>query len=247
MELHELGNAFLSSAKPTYREGFVLIVALDPPPGVDVVKWISRIFEEVKDVEGVAGFKVGLPAIVERGAKAIGEVFKGFDGLVIADLKLADIGDVMALTLERLANAGFNAVIAHSFVGVSKALDTLASRCRELGVKLILVTTMSHPGATEVMDPSLGSLLRIVKEVNPWGVVAPATRLEILSEIRRELPNVKILSPGVGVQGAEPGDALCRGADYEIVGRAITRSPSPREAATKIVEMQRAKLATCRP
>ncbi len=224
----------------------MLIVALDPPPNVDPVEWISKMFSTLRDVDGVAGFKIGLPAIVECGAKVLGNVFRDYDGLVIADLKLADIGDVMVLTLERLVRAGFNAVIAHSFVGVSNALDKLSRRCRELGVRLVLVATMSHPGAVEVMDSVLDKLINVVRRIDPWGVVAPATRLDVLERVRKELPSVKILSPGIGAQGAEPGDALCRGADYEIVGRAITRSENPREVAASIVAMQREKLSRCR-
>ncbi len=43
-----------------------------------------------------------------------------------------------------------------------------------------------------------------------------------------------IISPGVRAQGAEPGDAITSGADYEIVGRAIYQSENPKDSAEQI-------------
>ncbi len=43
-----------------------------------------------------------------------------------------------------------------------------------------------------------------------------------------------ILTPGIGAQGAQPGDAIKNGADYEIVGRAIYTSDNPQKSAEEI-------------
>lgn len=86
------------------------------------------------------------------------------------------------------------------------------------------------------MDPCLGRLIDVARRVSPWGVVAPATRPWVIGIVRRELGPVKILSPGVGAQGAEPGAALRHGADYEIVGRLILGSRDPAEAARRVLE-----------
>ncbi|MEM0002219.1 MAG: hypothetical protein QW211_04935 [Desulfurococcaceae archaeon] len=77
--------------------------------------------------------------------------------------------------------------------------------------------------------------------------MAPATRPEVIKYIRSKLgTNVKILSPGVGAQGASPGDALCAGADYEIIGRAITHAVDVRGTALNIISRQRRKVIECR-
>ncbi|MEZ0393461.1 MAG: orotidine 5'-phosphate decarboxylase / HUMPS family protein, partial [Desulfurococcaceae archaeon] len=68
---------------------------------------------------------------------------------VIADLKLADVGDITALSLRRTAEAGADAVIVHGFVGIEGAPGTLAEGARELGVGLIVVAPMSHGGSTK--------------------------------------------------------------------------------------------------
>jgi len=223
----------------------VLIVALDPPAGTNVGEWIASRYEALKDI--VQGFKLGLPAIVKHGIDSISKCFSDYEGLLIADLKLADIGDVMAEVVKWLKNLGINGVIAHGFVGYRGGVEVLARTCREAGVKLILVVSMSHEGSAEFIDKHLDGLIELAKAVDSWGVVAPATRPNVIRYVRARLgSDMVILSPGVGAQGAEPGDALCAGADYEIVGRAITRAENLREAALNVIRQQKEKVSKCR-
>jgi len=218
-----------------------VIVALD-----DIDLSLARnVTEDVCDL--VKGFKIGLPFILRNGlssVKAIRNLCR--DVLWIADLKLADIGYVMSRTVQMLAGS-FDAVIAHSFVGIEGALDELTDVCRKLDIKLILVSTMSHPGATEIYDFVLFKIRDLTNRVGPWGLVAPATRKDIIRFLRLILDiDKKILAPGVGPQGALPGDALCAGADYEIIGRLITRSKTPRRETEEILNLQREALKRCK-
>lgn len=223
----------------------MLVVALDPPVNEDISLWIKYRYETLMDV--VQGFKIGLPAIVKYGVDKVASNFKGYEGLLIADLKLADIGDIMALVAKWLKAAGFNTVIAHSFVGYKQGLEVLAKTCKEEGLNLVAVVSMSHDGSKEFIDKHIDEFVELAKNIETWGVVAPATRPEIIKYIRSKLgTNVKILSPGVGVQGASPGDAICAGADYEIVGRAITHAVNIREAALNIIKQQKRKVMECR-
>ena len=223
-----------------------LIVALDPPEGVDGVKWCINLINELDGVP--KGFKVGLPLVVKEGVKGLREVASVMDTeLVIADLKLADIGYVMSLITKAVANAGVNTVIAHAFIGTEGALSELTSICNELGIKLVLVAFMSHPGAVKVMKKVFSDLLDIVREINAWGVVLPATMPDVVKAGRKYLgPSFKILAPGVGAQGAAPGDALCAGADYEIVGRLITKAENPSKVALELIKKQEERVRACR-
>lgn len=222
----------------------MLIVALDPPSNTNVYQWILDRVAALSDI--VQGFKVGLPAIIRLSVGEVSKIFKNYNGLLIADLKLADIGDIMALTAQILHDHGFNAIIAHSFIGFSQALETLSVKCRELDMKLITVISMSHSGSVEYIDKHVDEFINISHRAESWGVIAPATRIEILRYVRKNLKRkIKILSPGIGVQGAEPGIALCNGADYEIVGRTITYSQNFRESAFNILEKQRKKVIEC--
>lgn len=223
-----------------------LIVALDPPAELDdPLTWSLEIVDSLRGT--VQGFKIGLPFILSaglRGARRLSERLG--DAMLIADLKLADIGYVMSISARLLASVGVEAVIAHAFVGYRDALKDLKKTCDDLGVKLILVVAMSHRGASEVMWRNYGDLLEVAMKAEPWGVVLPATNTALIRMARKRLgENVKILSPGVGVQGAKPGEALCAGADYEIVGRLVTLSENPYQKAIEVLEMQKERMRLC--
>ncbi len=222
----------------------MLIVALDPVRKGNAVSWGRELVSEVRSL--AAGFKIGIPLLVRAGIDGCKKIFYGYSGLLIADLKLADVGDIMASTVEELSEAGVSAVIAHAFVGRLEALDRLAEKCEELGVKLILVVSMSHRGSEEFIDRHLEEFVELSLSLNAWGVVAPATRPKVISRVRELMGSrAKILSPGIGVQGAQPGTAICAGADYEIVGRAITASSNPRAEALRLLSEQEWRVKTC--
>ncbi len=215
-----------------------LILALDDP-----AKPLQEIVGRLCGV--VDGFKVGVPLVVALGGRAVCRLRRLCPGaLWIADMKLADIASTMILTASQLVDC-VDAIIAHSIVGVKGALGELKEYLDRHNVKLILVVAMSHPGAVEVYNKLLEENIAVVRRVNAWGVVAPATMPEVVARVRRELPGKTILSPGVGVQGAKPGAALCAGADYEIVGRLIVEAEDPYREALKVLQMQREAAEKC--
>jgi orotidine-5'-phosphate decarboxylase len=221
-------------------------VALDPPAELsDPLTWSLEIIDSLRGT--VQGFKIGLPFILSAGMRGVERLSERLgDAMLIADLKLADIGYVMSISAKLLAGAGVDAVIAHAFVGYRDALEYLKKTCDDLGVKLILVVAMSHRGASEVMWRNYDGLLEVALKVAPWGVVLPATNTALIRMARRRLgEDTRILSPGVGAQGAKPGEALCAGADYEIVGRLITLSEDPYQKAIEVLEMQKERMRLC--
>lgn len=222
-----------------------VVVALDPPPKGNPESWVKERVEVLGNLP--SAFKVGLPLLLRTGVSRLKELISISDRPVIADLKLADIGEVMSYAVEAVADAGVKAVIAHAFVGRRGALDKLVQTSREVGVDLLLLVSMSHPGSTEFIDKHLNELVAEALELGVWGVVAPATRVSVIRTVR-EIAGSKLLifSPGVGVQGAEPGSAICAGADYEIVGRAVTGSPNPKEALKRIIAEQEERVRLCR-
>lgn len=174
----------------------------------------------------VAGYKVGYPNILP--CTGVGEAVRRAcpGALIVADLKLADIGYTMKHIASHVIDWS-DAAIAHSFIGVEGALDELKEYLDSNGKRLVLVASMSHPGAGRIIDPILDKIVEVVGEIGPWGIVAPATRPNVVRILRERFPGKVILSPGVGAQGASPGDALRAGADYEIIGRMITASKNP--------------------
>ncbi|MEM0347424.1 MAG: orotidine-5'-phosphate decarboxylase [Zestosphaera sp.] len=222
-----------------------VVVALDPPPRVELESWVKERVDCLEEL--VSSFKVGLPLVLRTGVSKLRDLFSASSKPLIADLKLADIGDIMSYVVEVLADAGVDAVISHAFVGKYGALDSLVRKSEELGIKPILVVSMSHPGSTEFIDKHLSEFVSMALELRVWGVVAPATRREVISKVRELAGSeLRILSPGVGAQGAEPGSAICSGADYEIVGRAVTSSSNPKETLKKIIYEQEKRVRECR-
>ncbi|MCE4618083.1 MAG: orotidine-5'-phosphate decarboxylase [Desulfurococcales archaeon] len=179
----------------------------------------------------VSGFKIGLPNILT--CKDIGNTVRRAcpDTMILADLKLADIGYTMKLVASHVVEWS-DAIIAHSFPGVEGGLDELKEYLDSRGKKLVLVATMSNPGASKIMDKVLDDVITIIESIKPWGIVAPATRTEKIIYLRRRLPDTIILSPGIGAQGAKPGSAISAGANYEIIGRMIAKAENP----SKVIE-----------
>jgi len=220
-----------------------LIAAVDKSnteDGGDVISILNNICNMV------AGVKLGMPLLLKHDINLLSNIRKICKDNLIIDLKLADIGDIMIDTVEIFKNYA-DAVIAHSFIGKNGALDKLKNYLDENNMKLILVGSMSHKGSEEIYDKEINNIISLIKDINPWGIVLPATRPEIIKIFRKELGNeIKILSPGIGVQGAKPGSALCFGADYEIIGRSITNSPDPKEATKLLIYEQKRGMYECR-
>jgi orotidine-5'-phosphate decarboxylase len=183
---------------------------------------------ELRDL--AVGVKVGFPITLSLGFDGIRELMRDFpDYYWIADYKLADIPEVVQYVLKGLEQEGFDASIIHLFTG---------HRRYDVGMELIGVVAMSHPEA-KFFRGNFEKLLDEAELLGVDGIVVGATRPEMIREARRRLPNVRIFSPGVGAQGAEPGSAIAAGADFEIVGRSILGSENPRLEAMRVVEAQR--------
>jgi len=103
----------------------------------------------------------------------------------------------------------------------------------ENGLKLITVVSMTRPGSGEFIDKHFEELVELTIKSSAWGCVIGANKPDYIARARKLFRergvDVKIRSSGIGVQGAKPGSALKLGADYEIVGRAVTWSEKPRE------------------
>ena len=175
--------------------------------------------------------KVNWPLLIGSGLGIISELKEETGLPVIADLKLADIPNTNRLIASKVFEAGSDYIIAHGFVGSDSVRAVM-----ELG-KTIIVVEMSHPGAREFIQPVTDGLIELANQLEPFGVIAPATRPERVSYIRSKLkPGIKVITPGVGAQGGKAGEVLKAGADYIIVGRSIYASDNPRESARRIYE-----------
>ncbi len=169
--------------------------------------------------------------------------------LAIMDAKVNDIGNTNQIIAEYYFAAGFDAIIANPFVGWEEGLKPLFEVSRKLNRGVILLTYMSHKGASEgygqtVIDAQTGEktlqYISFARKALMWGadgVVVGATVPQKIREVKQILQDeVDIYSPGVGAQGGAVETAVKAGASYLIVGREITNSNDPAATARSLCE-----------
>jgi len=177
------------------------------------------------------------------------EQIRGQGMLAIMDAKVNDIGNTNQVIAEYYFAAGFDAIIANPFVGWDEGLKPLFDVSKRLNRGVILLTYMSHKGASEgygqtIINPETGEktsqYVVFAKKALKWdadGVVVGATVPQKIAEIKQILGNkVAIYSPGVGTQGGAAESAIKAGANYLIVGREIVSAADPAQAARELCD-----------
>jgi orotidine-5'-phosphate decarboxylase len=188
-----------------------------------------------------------LPLGTFDGVAQLVDQIRGQGLLAIMDAKVNDIGNTNQVIAEYYYAAGFDAIIANPFVGWEEGLKPLFEVSKRLNRGVILLTYMSHKGASEgygqtIIDPETGEkteqYVAFAKKALKWGadgVVAGATYPEKIAEIKQILKDkVDIYSPGIGAQGGAAETAVKAGANYLIVGREIVNAGDPAQAARRL-------------
>lgn len=181
----------------------------------------------------IAFVKINWPIVLACGPEVITRLAEHIP--VICDFKVADIPNTDRLIVEQAAERGASGIIVHGFTG-SDSLEACVKAGHDAGIKVFVVSEMSHPGGREFTAGHAEEIVKIAAEHGADGIIAPATRPERLAEIRRIAGDMLILSPGVGAQGGSAADSIRAGADYIIVGRGIYRAEKPSEAAKNYFE-----------
>ena len=177
--------------------------------------------------------KIGWYQLLNIGPQGIRELIRNVNKYFLADFKLGDVAHINEYVIRRIHELGINGIIMHAVTG-RENLVAPVSIARELGIDVYLLVSMSLGG--ELYDKSLDYNISLGMSVGVGGFVVPATKPSIIRRIRSIVGDkYQLLSPGVGVQGGKPGCAIANGADFEIVGRSIINSESPRETAVNII------------
>src|SRR5665648_407581 len=170
-----------------------------------------------------------LPLGTFDGVQLLVEQIRGQGLLAIMDAKVNDIGATNQVIAEYYFAAGFDAIIANPFVGWDEGLKPLFDVSKRLNRGVILLTYMSHKGASEgygqtIIDPQTGEkalqYISFARKALMWGadgVVVGATGPQKIAEVKQILHDkVDIYSPGVGAQGGVAKTAIIAGANYLI-------------------------------
>ncbi|MBP7412237.1 MAG: orotidine-5'-phosphate decarboxylase [Methanoculleus sp.] len=185
----------------------------------------------------IDAIKVGYPLVLAAGLSIVGDL-SGVGLPLVADFKVADIPNTNRLICEAVFSAGFDAVIAHGFVG-GDAAQACVEVAHNHGGAAYIVAEMSHPGATEYFHGGVAErLAALAVACRADGIIAPATRPDRVSRLREIVGEKTIYSPGVGAQGGDL-DTVARLVDGVIVGRSIYEAEDPGAEAERFSRIRR--------
>ncbi len=205
----------------------------------------------------VGTFKVGLQLYTKYGNEVINYI-SGKNSNFFLDVKLHDIPNTVEKASENVVLRGANFFNVHATGGLKmmeaavrgakKASETLGKKA-----PVILAVTMLTSISQEVMDDEFEikadvsefaiRLAKLAKKAGMTGVVASSLEARRIKEACGA--DFKVLCPGIRPEWsakddqkrlATPKFAINEGADYLVIGRAVTKAESPLEAMKKIYD-----------
>jgi orotidine-5'-phosphate decarboxylase len=212
-------------------------VALDVSDLTEAV----RIAKAVTPYVGVA--KVGLQLFSSAGPRAV-ETIRDTGLDVFLDVKLHDIPNTVGAAARVLGSLGARFLTIHAAGGeamMRAAIEGLTAGASQAGlpVPTALAITVLTSDADAPASLLLDRLSAIVAAGCPGLVCAAAD----LPTIRASAPDIFAVTPGIRLPGGEthdqarvstPADAIARGANLLVVGRAITGAADPASAAADV-------------
>jgi orotidine-5'-phosphate decarboxylase len=215
-----------------------LIVALDRSSRDEILRLADSLGG------AVGGFKIGLQAFVANGPSLVRELVQRGEKIFL-DLKIHDIPTTAKQAVAEVAALGVAMTTVHAAGGETMLRSSARSDLLVLGVTILTSLDEREIKRIGFNGPPLADAVRLAKltrESGLQGVVAsPEEIVAIRDACGRDLI---IVTPGVRPEGSAAGDqrrtttpaaAIAAGADYIVVGRPITDSPAPREAALRII------------
>ena len=247
-----VSSATGSGSAPPPKPGWVappgageLVVAVDTASLDEAMRLRDTL------ADAASFYKVGKELFTAAGPRAVSEFASV--GRVFLDLKFHDIPATVAGAVRASAGLGASIVDVHASGGKPMLEAAVRAAWSTPAPPLLLgVTVLTHfdresaaevyPGIS-IADQVL-NLARLTRAAGLGGVVASASEAEKLRSTFGD--DFVLLVPGVRPRWAAeahdqrrvatPGEAARRGANYIVVGRAITRHADPRTAALRIVE-----------
>jgi len=186
-----------------------------------------------------ATVKVGYELYAEAGPAAF-DALHGLGVRVFADLKLHDIPNTVARAAHVLGRRGVDFLNFHAAGGVAMleaGVDALREGARAAGrdtpiaLGVTVLTSETDTGAFE-------ERVRWAREADCDGVVCAAAEVVTAraANLRTMVPGIRLAGAGVHDQAraATPERAIADGADWLVIGRAVTESNDPEAAAAHI-------------
>lgn len=228
-----------------------MVLALD----VETLDEAKKLVDELSPYTGT--FKVGLQLYTGFGNEII-DYIKSKNSNFFLDVKLMDIPNTVKKASENIVARGANFYNVHALGGIEmmkQSREGAYQTAEKLGKKppLILAVTVLTSISQDVLDNELKinrpvnelaiTLAKMAKEAGLDGVVASVLELEAIKKACGE--DFKVLCPGIRPQWslkddqkriATPRAAIEKGADYLVIGRAVTAAQDRVEAFKKIYD-----------
>lgn len=223
-----------------------ILCALDTGSVEDAVTTVRRLGPHV------GGFKIGHALTLPNGLDVVAILQDAGAKRIFLDLKFHDIPNSVALAVREAARRGVWMMTLH-ISGGPAMLTAAMEEARGSGLQqppllvgVSVLTSIDQSTLTEyfqinrsVEDLMLG-LSKIAMECDLDGVVCSPQEVRAL---RRVVGHGILVTPGIRISGSDAHDqkrtgtalqALEDGADYLVVGRALTDSPDPVATLTKM-------------
>ena len=228
-----------------------IVLALD----VETLEEAKKLVDELSPYVGT--FKVGLQLYTGFGNEII-DYIKSKNSNFFLDVKLMDIPNTVKKASENIVLRGANFYNVHALGGLEmmkQSKEGAYKAAEKLGKNppLILAVTVLTSISQEVLDNEIKvntqvrelaiNLAKLAKEAGLDGVVASVHELRAIKEACGE--DFKVLCPGIRPlwslkddqkRIATPAQALKDGADFLVIGRAVTAAEDRVEAMKKIYE-----------
>lgn len=220
-----------------------VIVALDTPSAPGALELVRRLGP-------ASGFyKVGLELFTAEGPSVV-RALKARDKRVFLDLKLHDIPSTVAGAVRAARALSVDLLTVHASGGT--AMLEAARDASEGEVRLVAATVLTSFDARELGGAWGKPVTSVSDEVSRLAAVATTSGLDgivvaapdaerIRSEVGAEF---LLVVPGIRPSGAShddqrrvgtPAAAVKAGADYLVLGRAVTRSADPAAALAGVL------------
>ena len=228
-----------------------LIVALDVDNWTAANELVATLSDDVK------WFKVGKQLFTAVGPTSV-KLLREAEKDSFLDLKFHDIPNTVAGAVGSATKIGANIINIHASGGLEMmraAAEVAEKQVSELGIPkpmLLGVTiltsvneaTFQHDfGTQRKLSDQVAYLAKLSQRAGLDGVCASPLEIGLIREVCGD--DFVIVTPGVRPAWAAandqqrvmtPAEAIDAGADYIVVGRPITASDNPREAARRILQ-----------
>jgi orotidine-5'-phosphate decarboxylase len=207
----------------------------------------------VEPLRGLAGmFKIGSQLFMAEGPSIVREVV-ALGERVFLDLKFHDIPNTVTKAAVEAARLGVSMMTIHASGGrammtaVSSELQQQFGDKRPIVVAVTVLTSLNAAalqdiGVTRSMEEQVRELALLAKSSGIDGVVCSPKEIALIRSAAGA--GFKIVTPGIRMCGqslhdqeraATPREAIAQGADFLVVGRAVTEDADPRRALEGLI------------